>query len=333
MTTFYLKNLLNDESFFSDDKIDLSKFSLSEPVVTIDCSETENVELSFAIPVWHTLYLINCNHKIIYFGKEVPQCVNIYIEGQYNGIFCQSGDINISGGNNSITVSYDGCANVCASNNKISCWNNSHTVISGNDNTIMLWHTASARIPTEAKNNQIYLLGRSCVNNKSQNTSIIAKDYSSVYSVVEPVIMLDQAMFYKIYIGSVGKQICKEPLEDGKRGYFYKVVRKDMTPFYKNDAPEYKVGEYYYPDVFDDSTAICSNGIHFFPDIAHAVDLATCFADREYVVLKLIVEFDDFAPIKNPSTNNKYRARKVFVDSIVPEEEYIELHKILSQKI
>ena len=66
----------------------------------------------------------------------------------------------------------------------------------------------------------------------------------------------------------------------------------------------------------------------FFGSIVEAIDFASNglnTKEKEYKIVKLKVDFEDIAPIAQSNYYGKMRARKVYVDSIVPEEEYKDL--------
>lgn len=331
MPTFYLKDVIdkfrtNPSAIIID--IDLSKLSEVAGSITIDCENDDTpMKLVFTARYGDELTITNCTQKQISFSKNSHEGAAMRFHGTQNDICCCRGNIVIYGGENNIDVMGDkASATVHDDNNKIYSYINSLTAVRGNNNKVMAFANAEVEVATKTENNQIYLFDHASLRNTSPTSQIIAKNESSIRSVVEPVFLLDQASFCKIYTGYAGKQVCKEPLADGKRGYFYKAVRTDMLPFYNSEnAPKYVVDEYYYPDSFDNSSYQCSHGIHFFPDIPHVINYMS--SESSYIVLRLIVEFDDFAPLDEFSNENKYRASKVFVDSIVPEEEYTDIQK------
>lgn len=337
MTTFYLKDIVNtfgtnlSETTPPAINIDLSKLSEATSAITIDCENMDTLmQLIFTARYGDELTIVNCTKKQISFSKNSHEGAIIYLYGTQNDIFCNRGNAAIYGGENTIDVVGDkASAAIYDDNNKICCYHNSLTAIRGNNNKINASNNAEVEIAAKTGNNQIHLFDRAFLRNMSASSQIIAKNESIVRSVVEPVFLLDYASFNKIYIGYAGKQVCKEPLADGKRGYFYKAVQANMLPFHSSkDTPKYVVGEYYYPDSFDNFPCQCGHGIHFLPDIVHVINYMSS-NKSPYIILKLIVEFDDIAPIDELANENKYRASKVFVDGIVPEEEYIDIREKL----
>lgn len=104
-------------------------------------------------------------------------------------------------------------------------------------------------------------------------------------------------------------------------GYFYKIVRKGEND--KLTAPsypdyEYKIGEYAYPgEGFDETAEECASGIH-----CNDLNWALRYYGDTYnaVVLKLRVEFKDFAPYEAGRVPEKLRCKKAFVEKIVDPE-------------
>lgn len=101
-------------------------------------------------------------------------------------------------------------------------------------------------------------------------------------------------------------------------GYFYKIVKQQDDKFFANYDKdyEYKVGEWVYPtngfsERCDDE---CAPGIHcgglnyVLREYGHGENLA---------ILKLRVEFDDFAPYTPGNFPKKLRCRKAFVEKAV----------------
>lgn len=101
-------------------------------------------------------------------------------------------------------------------------------------------------------------------------------------------------------------------------GYFYKIVRKGEND--KLTAPnypdyEYKIGEYAYPkEGFDEIAEECASGIHC-SDLNWA--LRYYGSTKNAIVLKLRVEFKDFAPYEAGRVPEKLRCKKAFVEKIV----------------
>lgn len=103
-------------------------------------------------------------------------------------------------------------------------------------------------------------------------------------------------------------------------GYFYKIVRKEndrLVPVaYIVDDFEYYVGDYAYPNNgFSEDSSQCESGIHC-GDLNYILrNFGNLNGDL--VVLKLRVEFKDFAPYKVGRVPEKLRCKKVFVEKIV----------------
>lgn len=340
-TLFCLKDIIpNRETDNATIKIDVSELlSDNERTITIDCENTEEfAKLAIVVPYEYTLTILNCDKKLIsFFGpNEGHGSGLIYFHGKNNNIFISSGNAAIYGGHNLIHVlskeGFDSAA-IYDDYNEIYGWRKACISIRGNNNEAEFCEYVEADISDKAQNNRICIAGEAFLRNASSSSHIIGMERSKIYSVVEPAILLNFATFHLMYIGNVGEKVCKEPL-DNKKGYFYKAVRPNMLPFYSNIlAPEYQIGKYYYPDKFDPCPIQCSNGVHFFSDVAHAVAYGKVVQyDNPFIILKLIVEFDDIAPVDSLDEPyyNKYRASKVFVDSIVPEEEYKDIEETLS---
>lgn len=261
----------------------------------------------------------------------------------------RTNNIQVYGNGNQINVFYANTAFVEGDNNIIKSLNRSYSSVRGNNNILYIRGHATGNCEGGEDNViNLHTYGNCYIREKCVNSSIVAHDESEIenYSFTSSILCFDRTFCRTVKCKKVegvgdsvvsywseknGKTWCREPVDD-KSGYFYKAVSKNLTPLLWNDDDSivYAPGTYVYPNDFLKTDSMCGEGIHFFGTIVEAVDFASfgwIQAKSEYEIVKLKVDFEDIAPIAQSNYEGKMRARKVYVDSIVPKEEYAELKK------
>lgn len=355
MATVYLKDLIKDHPgwlfkktniyYKSDVKYSVlasgiaiildDLFDENDSFLTIDCCgvyDFMNVDFIFTkkgeYKTW-TVQLINCLNKN-FLAARGECAVTFILNGMNNCFICVGNSVKVRGNENIVATRGNGTVEVCGNDNEITCMDVSDCDIYGDCNQVDLYNRSRVTIDEKAVSNKVMSHDHALVINHTSSTQVVAKGSSIVKSVIYPYLLLENAIFHKINRGHVGKEICKRPINDTK-GYFYKAVREDMTPFYNPDCAPYEVNQFYYPDKFDpNETHQCSNGIHFLTTLEDAVAYGQYLSDGlPFKILRLVVEFDDIAPIDARHTGYKYRAKKVFVDSVVPDDRWKFMEKEL----
>lgn len=302
--------------------------------IVFDCSDCpDNIdrlcfrdESAYGIDKYHKV--INVNNKgIALFASNFN-----WILGNNNEISISdihSPYLKISGYDNTIYHCSDSNLDVIGSRNKVDIPSISVGEFMGNDNTILCWNRGGIYIPQEfSKNNTVVIGGYSQCFNGDPSTKIYCFN-NTICRTIEGANNIksyenSKVFTYAPYLNP--REECKEPIDE-EYGYFYKVVGNNLGSVLYEGI--YTVGEWAYPDSFSENDKVCDHGIHFFATKEQAV----FFSDRKlnYKILKLKVRFDDIAITGNyDNDTHKMRARKVFVESIVPEEEYAELGGILT---
>lgn len=255
--------------------------------------------------------------------------------------------IQICGNENSITTYHNSNVFINGNNNIIKGKNCCYLEVEGNNNTLSISGQAKG-ICISGKNNIINLytseywqIKKGCIDcsivayakSKFDNYSFSSSIFCFGRTLCRTVKCKKGETFGESVIyyltEKTGKNWCREPIDD-KCGYFYKAVSKDLTPlvYKRNNNIVYTPGTYVHPDSFILNEITCGQGIHFFGSIVEAIDFASNglnTKEKEYKIVKLKVDFEDIAPIAQSNYYGKMRARKVYVDSIVPEEEYKDL--------
>lgn len=300
--------------------------------IILDCSDCpDNIrKLYFKDAITHgtsnSHEIINVNNKEI----DIFSSNFNHFTGDNNTIritYCRSPYFDVAGDDNKIYHCSDTNLSAIGSRNKIEIVNAAIVDILGNDNTILAWNKGRIYNPSSSKNNTIVLSDYFYCINDDLSTKIYCFG-NSVCRTVEGannIETYEESIVFTYPPHLDPKEECKEPIDE-EYGYFYKTVTGNMTSAIYNGV--YTVGEWVYPDSFDEGDAVCSNGIHFFA----TKEQALLFSEgiKNYKILKLKVRFDDIAIVSNyDNCCHKMRARKAFVDSIVPEEEYKELKKKL----
>lgn len=311
--------------------------------IVVDCANVPNkINLLFDdkinISGYYTWTFQNCHHCSIWLSYYDTHTTSPFITikgsnnkigasqltfckviGDYNDIYATKTRFGIFGSYNHIYAAQDGSIYLNKNSSKNIC-KGSHP-------------SAYVNVEKECIDNIIITKGQMRAVNESNSTDIFAFDMSVCHTVPTKNMKSYGHSVIKIYDKT--NIDCKEPIDE-KSGYFYKVVNKDLTAQYhswgsKEEIPcQYKIGEWVYPDSFDESDTVCSHGLHFFGTIPEVINYNAGIKSNE-VILKLKVNFEDIAPIPTSiedAGENKRRARKVFVEGIVPVSEYEEFNKL-----
>lgn len=250
----------------------------------------------------------------------------------------------IRGNNNRINVWHENNVNLDGINNCLQCDDSGHyyvegsanrikargsTVVNvyrGSRNVIEAFNYSWVKINRGVKETCIKILDYSTIINEDSSSSIYCFDSSVCRTAPNTSIRTfgNKSVVFEM-VNVLGKDACVEPVDENS-GYFYKAVRKDMRPMLynlgKNENFKYEVGKEFICEDFNEKPVVCATGFHFFATVEEAIYFASS-AQEDFIILRLLVNFDDIAETNNgKEIAEKFRARKVFVDSIVPEEQY-----------
>lgn len=249
----------------------------------------------------------------------------------------------ISGSHNRINVLYENSITLNGSNNYFQCGSGRYhiegfgnhikahnsavvDIFRGSRNTVEIFNYSSVKINRGVKGTSVKASDYSTIINEDNNSNIYCFDCSICRTVPRSNVHTFGNKSIALEMTNIlGKDACIEPVDENS-GYFYKAVRRDMRPLMynlgKNEKFKYEAGKELICEDFDKTLTVCAAGFHFFATVEEAVHFGMNYGEN-FLILRLLVNFDDIAETNNGrEIAEKFRARKVFVDSIVPEERY-----------
>lgn len=290
------------------------------------------------------------------------EITSIMIQSEVDSAMFPCNDIFIVGNNKIISIATSNCRyTIRGNNNRINVWHENNVVLDGINNHLQCdggghYYIEGSSNQVKARGSAVVNICRSSynvieafnyswvkINRRNKKNYVKASDYSTIINEdsSSSIYCFDSSICRTVpntnirtfgnknvvleMVNTLGKDACVEPIDENS-GYFYKAVRKDMRPILynlgKNENFKYEVGKELVCEDFNEAPAVCSTGFHFFATIEEAICFASG-ANEDFVILRLLVNFDDIAETNNgKELSEKFRARKVFVDSIVPEEQY-----------